>query len=373
MDRITLMLIIIFLVAACSDNRQVPQGEESDLQTMVASTLQADPQKPTATNILQPSVSTSTEDVLTPSLPVTATPPASVPLPLPTPLSSDFFSSPIQFDINGTYKDIVVDAIPAGGTKAFSLNTLKGQVMSISAWRQDGGESYIPQTQIIGADGNILCPSIDQQCKFWRGVLPSTQKYFVIFTADPNWEAASFMMRVAVNPPGVNQQYFQYRNASSGISLTYNDAFSPTGAFLDGYITTGNYKIQPDLILHLIDTKAFGNTNLSAVYMTIGSTNDSQIISTCLDAEWNGLTEQVMGTETFNGYEFFHTKRGGVAAGHYGEQEIYRMVYNNVCYEVIYHIHSVDSGSYPSGTVIEFDRNAIIQELDDVFSSFKIR
>jgi hypothetical protein len=194
----------------------------------------------------------------------------------------------------------------------------------------------------------------------------------VIFTADPNWEAASFMMRVAVNPPGVNWQYFQYRNASSGISLTYNDAFAPTGAFLDGYITTGNYKIQPDLILHLIDTKAFESTNLSAVYMTIGSTNDSQIVSTCLDTEWNGLTEQVVGTETVNGYDFFHTKRGGAAAGHYGDQEIYRLIYNNVCYEVIYHIHSVDIGVHASDAAIEFDRNAIIQELDHIFSSFKI-
>ena len=180
------------------------------------------------------------------------------------------------------------------------------------------------------------------------------------------------MMRVAVNPPGMDKQYFQYRNESTGISLTYNDAFAPTGGFHDGYISSGNYKIQPDLILHLIDTKAFENTNLSAVYMTIGSTGGVQLVKSCLDIDWNGLPEQVVGTETINGYEFFHTNRGGVAAGHVGEQEIYRMVHGNVCREIIYHIHSVNTGNYLPGTVVEFDRSSIIQKLNAIFASFEI-
>jgi hypothetical protein len=266
----------------------------------------------------------------------------------------------------------MVDTIPAGETRAFSINAMQGQIMSVSTWRQDGPENYIPQIQILGGDGTTLCPLVNRQCTFWRGVLPSTQNYFVIFTADPNWESASFMMRVAVNPPGVEKQLFQYRNVTTGVSLTYGDEFAPTGGFLDGYISTGNYKIQPEFILHLIDTNAFENTNLDAVYVTIGSTRDAQIVTTCLDTDWNGLVEQAGGTETINGYEFFHTRRDGVGSGHYGEQENYRMILGSGCYEVIYHIHSVDIGYLSPGTVVEFNRSSIIQKLNDVFYSFTI-
>src|SRR3990170_4470556 len=135
MKRIALMLIVIFSVIACSPNTANPRFDESDLQTVVAATVQAFPQQPIAT--IAPSlVGTSTENAIEIVPTSTATLSISTTSLLPTSLSSDLFSSPIQFDINGTYKDITVDCIPAGGTKAFSINAMKGQIMSISTWRQ---------------------------------------------------------------------------------------------------------------------------------------------------------------------------------------------------------------------------------------------
>ena len=372
MKRIPLMLGVIFLIVGCSPVLQSRQFSESDLQTAVAGTMESFAYQSATTSTLLPPINESTENALPIVSTSTPTLPSPINLPLPTPLSSDTFSTPILFDVNGTYKDIVVDTIPAGETRAFSINATQGQIMSVSIWRQDGTENYLPQIRILGVDGATLCPPVNRQCLFWHGILPSTQNYFVIYTADPDWEAASFMMRVAINPPGVKEQYFQYKNSASGVSLTYSDLFAPTGGFLDGYITTGNYKIQPEFILHLIDTKAFENTNLDAVYMTIGSTRDSQITSTCLETNWNGLTEQAVGVENLYGYNIFHSKRDGVAAGHIGEQEIYRMLYNETCYEIIYHIHSVDIGNSTVGTSIKYDRSAIIKELDDIFSSFAV-
>ncbi len=370
MKKIILTLVMILLTVACSSNATDQQLNENDPRTFLAGTIEALSQQPPAT-ITQPSPIVLGTEVVT----LTSTAPSAFPttLPIPTPLSSDIFSSPIQFDANGTYKDILVDDIPAGGTKAFSINAMKGQIMSVSTWRQDGTENYLPQIRILGVSGSTLCPTANRQCLFWRGVLPSTQNYFVIFTADPNWGAAGFMMRVAVNAPGTDRQYFQYRNKTTGVLLTYNDAFAPTGGFLDGYISTGAYKIRPELILHLIDTKTFENTNLSAVYLTIGSTKDAQVVSACLNTDWDGMAEQVVGKEVINGYEFFHTERDGIASGHYGEQENYRMVYGGFCYEVIYHIHSVNIGNFsPGAMVVEFDRKTILQELNEIFSSFRI-
>jgi hypothetical protein len=363
---------VVFLIVGCSPVVQSRQFSESDLQTAVAGTMESFAYQSATTNTPLPTINEITLDALTTASTSIPTMPSPINLLLPTPLSSDNFSTPILFDVNGTYKDIMVDAIPAGETRMFSINAMQGQVMAVSTWRQGGSEYYLPEFRIMGVDGTILCPTRNRQCMFWHGVLPSTQNYFLIFTADPNLEAASFMMRVAVNPPGVKEQYFQYKNSASGVSLTFSDLFAPTGGFLDGYISTGNYKIQPDFILHLIDTNAFESTNLDAVYLTIGSTRDAQIANTCLETDWNGLAEQTVGTEIINGYEFFHTRRDGVGSGHYGEQEIYRMILGSVCYEVIYHIHSVDIGYLSSGTVVEFNRSAILQKLNDVFYSFTI-
>lgn len=371
MRKITLMLTLVFLVAACLPSELNQQPNSPALQTAIANTSQAYSQQPTAIITSPSPIETNTEAGLVVESTPTLNSPSLNNLPISTPLYSDPFSRTILFDTNGTYKDIVVDSIPAGESRTFSINAMKGQIMSVSIWRYDGAESYLPKFRIMSADGAILCPAANQQCLFWRGVLPSTQNYFVIFTADPSWAAASFMMRVAINPLGVEKQYFQYKNSATGVALTYSDLFAPTGGFLDGYISTGSYKIQPEFILHLIDAKAFENTNLNATYMTIGSTRDSQITSTCLETNWNGLTEQVVGVENLYGYDVLHSKRDGVASGHLGEEDIYRMLYNKTCYEIIYHIHSVDIGYLASGTVA-FDRSAIIQEMNDIFSSFAI-
>jgi hypothetical protein len=353
-------------------------------QTVVAGSVQESTQQPTnnifpPTEVLEtpqtfPQHSTaSTSTVDSPGITSTATSiEPSLPQLVTVPELPGNIPYPIQFDVNGTYQDLIVDGIPAGENRMFSVKAMKGQIMSIATWRQAGMDNYIPQIQIKGADGTVLCPKENSQCMFWRGILPSSQDYYLTFTADANWDAAGFIMRVAINPPGVEKQFFQYRNESTGLLLTYNDAFAPTGGLFDSYISTGNYIIQPDLILHLIDTKAFEKTNLSAVYMTIGSTREAQSVQSCLDLDSISQSEQAVGTETINGYEFSHTKRKGVAAGNFGEQEIYRMVYGNTCYEIIYHIHSVNIGNYLPRSVVEFDRSTIIKELSDIFSSFRI-
>jgi len=201
---------------------------------------------------------------------------------------------------------------------------------------------------------------------FWRGVLPSSQDYFVTLT--PNGDVPQFVMRVAINPPGKDAQYLQYNNSATGLSLTYPDTFAPA------IPVVGNYKTDPELTLHFIDSKAYDKTNLSEVYLFISSTSDAQVVATCTEPNQNGGgPEQVISNEAVNGFTFVHSTSEGVGAGNIYEQEIYRMVNKNVCYEVIYFIHSTNIGNYTPGTVTEFDRDALIKKLYGVFSTFTIK
>src|SRR5215216_2369800 len=165
-----------------------------------------------------------TEEVLPPF--ETATPFATVelsatPLPLPTFTATNTATHatsqsngvhPIQFAPNGTYVDII-GSIPAGKSKTYSVNAMKGQVMSVSFHQNEEAEPTQITMRIIGEDDSALCAS---DCEFWRGSLPTTENYYVIVT--PSSDAQDFMMRVAINPPGVETQSFlyenKYRNAS---------------------------------------------------------------------------------------------------------------------------------------------------------------
>jgi hypothetical protein len=273
----------------------------------------------------------------------------------------------IKFKTNGTYADIT-DTIALGTKKTYSINAMKGQIMSISILPQipDGSWGYIPM-QIQGADGSILCPQLpDSECMFWRGELPASQDYFVILT--PNGDVPQFVMRVAINPPGKAAQYFKYSNPATGLSLTYPDTFTPA------LPPVGNYKTNPELALHFIDSKAYDKTNLSEAYLFVSSTSDAQTVTTCTDPNPNGGgPEQVVGNEIINGNTFVHSTSDGAGAGNYYQQEIYRTVNKSVCYEVIYFIHYTNVGNYTPGTVTEYDSVALMQKFYGVFSTFTIK
>lgn len=304
---------------------------------------------------------------LTPESAVQATAlPTLTPVPVP-PASNNGITS-ILFDANGTYKD-VYDSIPAGSSKTYSFNASKGQVTSISALPliPPGSWGYI-HLQIKGADGTLLCPQApNTDCAFWRGTLPSSQNYFVTVTTEG--DAVNFILRVAINPPGKNNQSFSYYNAASGLSLVYTDIFAPSSP-----APYANYKIQPELALQLIDPATFNKTNLGQAYLLFSSSKDAQVVATCTQPNPSGEAEQFVGNETINGLNFVHTTSDGVGAGNLYEQEIYRTVVNNTCFEVVYYLHSSNIGNYPADSGIsEFDRNAVIQKFYSVFSTFAIK
>ena len=151
MKKILSLLLLIAFLTACAAPASTPTAE-----------IAAEPAQPaelTPTVVFTP-ISTSTAVLPTESFPTLA-PPTELPPGQP---------DEIRFAENGTYAD-VVDSIATGASKTYSLNAMKGQVMSVSILPQisDGNWGYIPM-QIKGADGNVLCPQVDNpQCIFWRG------------------------------------------------------------------------------------------------------------------------------------------------------------------------------------------------------------
>ena len=272
----------------------------------------------------------------------------------------------IRFPPNGTYLDLP-DSIPAGGSKTYALNAMKGQIMSVSVLPQADAAGSIAM-QIKGADGGVLCPkSADEQCLFWRDALPASQNYFITLASDGG--GMQYVMRVAINPLNVEFQYFEFKS-DMGFSLTYPDAFAPAPP------VPGNYKTQPVLTLQLIETALYEKTNLSEVYLMFSASADPQVAAACAEPNQNGGggPEYPVGEEVYNGINYVHTATEGAGAGNLYRQEIYRAVNGDTCYEIIYYIHSTNIGNYPpEANVTEFNLDAVLQYLQAALSTLEIQ
>lgn len=307
----------------------------------------------------------------TPSTPAVTLESSATPPPLPTYGPTNTFVpasamgqsvavSPLQFGPNGTYVDII-ESIKGGAGKTYSVRAMKGQVMSVSFHQADASAWTYITMRIIGADDSVLCDT----CEFWRGVLPATQDYF--FTVTPSADALDFVIRVAINPPGAATQSFLYENKYRNASLSYTDVFAP--ALFPGAIV---HRIEPEMALQFIDTQSYTNTNLIEAYMLFGSSTDPQLVAACTEPVNSGEPETVTGGVTVNGISFTRSERIGAAAGNVYEQTYYRAVQNGTCFEITYFIHYGNIGNYDPASVTEFERNALLQRFDEVFSTFRL-
>ena len=274
---------------------------------------------------------------------------------------------PIRFAPNGTYVD-VVDSLFVGASKTYSIAALKGQMMSISILLSANSSWTVVPMKIAGADGTVLCPPEENtRCYFWRGVLPTTQDYFVTLT--PEVDVSDFKMRVAIDPPGTTSQSFQYLSNNREISFFYTDDFAPV-LFPGMYIN----RFTPELALQFIDTKSLVDTNLSEAYFLFGSSNDASIVESCTQPVSLGGEETVVGEVKIGGVPFVRSEAVGLGAGNIYEQTYYRAVHNDFCYEVTFFVHSTNIGNYsPELRVREFDRDALMQKFEGILSTLVIK
>jgi hypothetical protein len=348
-----LTLLFLLFTGACSFQVNVLQPQ---------STASAIPASPI------PIIATSTLVVITPTFTETQLPPSSPtpsPLPPPTLVSSNSSAIvPIKFAPNATYETIAGN-IAEGASQIYSLSAFQGQMMSVSILPEKPELQNSFQLQITGRDGAILCPVKEESCPFWRGVLPSTQEYLIKVKAQGS---GAFDLRVAIDPPGTLGQTFNYADPQGRFTLSYSDDFAP--AFYNGGEIT---KILPVFSLQDIDTQQFASTNLGEVYFLAGISDDPQQVSTCTQPASLGGPETVLGETTVNSVNFTKSEATGVGAGNIYEQVYYRTAYNGSCYEITYFVHYGNIGNYPEGTVSEFDRTALYQQLDEILASLILK
>ena len=235
--------------------------------------------------------------------------------------------------------------------------------MSVSIHQNEDVDWTYMIITVVGKDGARLC---DTDCQFWRGVLPSTQDYLLTVTAFG--EAPDFVLRVAIDPPGTLTQSFVYENKYRNASLTYTDEFAPAH-----YPGSQVSRIPPELSLQYINLDSYLNTNLIEAYLLFGSSTDPQIVASCTQTNSFGGPETIVGETSINGVSFTKSQGSGVAAGNIYEQTYYRTVYNGTCFEITYYIHYGNIGNYTSGTVSEFDRDALLQKFDRILSTLVLK
>jgi len=241
------------------------------------------------------------------------------------------------------------------GDVRYVLSAMQGQVMSVSILQ---GPSFT--VEVAGADKKPLTDALNPQ-PYWRGVLPSTQDYFVTVRSQVE---APFDLRIAINPPGQETQNFDVLDAQYSVALGYSDEFAPVD-----YQLPFDPRGTPLATLYFIDPSFYyPTTNLIEAALMLTATSDPGVVSTCTQVSRSG--ETVTGQVSINGYAFTRSEFSGAAAGNRYDQVFYRTVWQDKCFEVIFLVHSANIDNYPPGTVVEFDRTALLAKFEAVLATF---
>jgi hypothetical protein len=302
---------------------------------------------------------TPTPNIIPPSptsLPTQTLAPTQPPAPTSAGSSSAANENRIKFPAGGTWVEVGTH-MQAGDIIQYVLSAMQGQVMSVSI-----EQSWPFTVEVKSATTRLTDP--DNERPFWRGTLPATGDYFITVRTQTDGD---FNLRVAINPPGQTYQYFEYESPNQTATLRYSDEFAPTTND-----PAGDFKGTPSLVLQFIRPEFYGpTTNLGEAYFLFSSITDAQKVATCTQPL--PQLETIQGQKDFNGYTFTQSEAVGVGAGNIYDQVIYRTVYNSICYEVVFYMHSGNIGNYTPGTVVEFDRAALIQKFEGILSTLTLK
>ena len=134
------------------------------------------------------------------------------------------------------------------------------------------------------------------------------------------------------------------------------------------------YKVEPEIVLQLIDLPFYVNTNLVEAYLLFGSTDESSAVATCTEPVSFGGGESIVGDVNINGNKFVRSEGAGAGAGNVYEQIHHRAAINGYCYEVTFFFHYANIGNYaPNLVVQEFDLTALMQKFEGILSTLVIK
>jgi len=176
----------------------------------------------------------------------------------------------------------------------------------------------------------------------------------------------------------------------------------PSGLFFDQTVSDGTVKISiPSAEFGLAVTKeqilvlsyippcdenfdyclyyigsAYEGTNFESAGIRIQKREDLIDETACLETQPNGYNNLVPETYFEDDYSIgVFSPLNDAAAGHYSEGSLYRLFYDNACYEFQTRIGQSQFANYPEGSIKEFtleDKSALELELQQVLNAITL-
>ncbi len=115
--------------------------------------------------------------------------------------------------------------------------------------------------------------------------------------------------------------------------------------------------------LELVGQQYLSGTNLKHVHVGIGASSNSSIITSCIDYG----EDEIINSIPYKKVEFSEAGGGSVYW-----QINYRTLQKGACYEIGFVIAYGNMDMYASGSVVEFDKRALLQEINQLLSTFSI-
>ena len=121
----------------------------------------------------------------------------------------------------------------------------------------------------------------------------------------------------------------------------------------------------------LIPTQLSNGTNLSS-FDTGVSVEELPGTTDCTAAAFL-YSVNATSTVTDNGITYSYATSSDVGAGNFYEEQVWAIPGTAPCLAVRYFIHSTNIGNYPPGTVMEFDRQALLGQFDRIRRSLAVK
>ncbi len=161
-------------------------------------------------------------------------------------------------------------------------------------------------------------------------------------------------------------QLNSFTNASSTFTVQYapgwqaDDTYQYTGVSADKPIAGVKFTIPMEMAT---------GTNLSAdSYVSV----EMLPRATSCSADIYVLENVKASTVTAGGKEWSSVTTTGAAAGNRYEEMVFAVPGSNPCTAVRYFIHSTEIGNYPEGSVREFDKAALVSEMDKIRDTLQL-
>ena len=168
----------------------------------------------------------------------------------------------------------------------------------------------------------------------------------------------------AIGPLGLGWQVYEDR--AHGFRLYYPSSFVPLRASEPPMSLLAGAVVG----FKLADEGYYRGTNLNEAAIII-SAQRVKGLKGCLQLDIAGMRGEYLQQIVVNGITFHRQEFLEAGAGNLYRLIIYRTLHREVCYTVALFIHWSNLEAFTPGTVVQFDGQAVLQELEGVFRTFQ--